>query len=339
VKGERIEKKGALNIRRVQWFGCGFLHKLRGYPLLQIVYLGPPLFLCSLFFILRNYNKIDVIHSHGLTAALVTKILAKILKVRNRCVCSLHYTYNFDSEPFMRKASLLILSHFDIVLTLSEKSRQDLLRLGFSNNKVKVYRHWVDLNFFRPLSNNFKKDLKNLDVNNKFIVLFVGRLLPSKGVLQLIDAITLLCYKNYKIACLIVGEGPLANTVRHIESVNNNIKFIGKVSREVLVKLYNVADIVVVPSQSEGEEGQRVVIEALSCGKPVIASNKGSLRELLNEKVGILTEPTAIDIANAIDELYINRNKLKYLKSNARKYAYTQFSEKNAEIIEKSYFS
>jgi len=332
-KGQNSERKGNLEIHRIQWCGHGFLNKLEGHPILQILYLDPPLLLFTLFFVLRHSKEIDVFHAHALSSALVVKVLAYIFK--KRTVCSLHGIVTTPialMNLLMKKSASLILSSFDVVLTLSEASKQHLLSMGLSNDKVRVYHHWVDQNFFRPLSKDNCRKL--LNISDEFTVLFVGRLLASKGVLHLINAVI---SSKCNIICLIAGDGPLAPRIAQIASVYRNVRFVGKVSKDFLVKLYNAADVVAAPSLYKGEEGLRVVIEALSCGTPVIASNEGNLPELLDESVGILIEPTVINIMKALENLCRNRDYLKSLASNARNYACREFSEKNAELIEKSY--
>lgn len=333
AKGLYLEKIGYLEIRRVQWCGNGFLNRLEGHPLLQILYLVPALFLFNLVFVLRYSKEIDVIHAHALSSALVAKVLAKIFK--KRTVCSLHglvTTPNTLMNPLLKKFASLILSSFDVVLTLSKASKKHLLSMGLSSKKIKIYRHWVDQSFYTPLSKDSCRKLLNID--NRFTVLFIGRLLLTKGVLHLINAVKL---SKCKMICLIVGDGPLAPTIAQIAKNNENIKFLGKVSNEHLIKIYNAADVVVAPSLSGGEEGLRVVIEALSCGKPVVASNKGTFLELLDNTVGIFIEPTIENIRNALENLCQNQGYLEYLAQNARNYACKWFSERNAELIEKSY--
>jgi glycosyltransferase involved in cell wall biosynthesis len=331
AKGLKFEHKHNLLIRRVQWCGNGFLNKLENHPILQMIYLGPPLFLFTLFFILRHFKELSVLHAHGLTAALIIKVLNKVFK--KRIVCSLHYTYNFDREPLMKKFAVLILQSFDVIITFSEISRTRCVRIGLPGSKVIVSHHWVDQDFFKPLSKHDCRKLFGFD--KEFIVLFVGRLVPKKGVLSLIDAVSSV---KYKIVCLIVGDGPLSPKIAQIQAENKNIKFMGRVKSEQLVKLYNASDVVIIPSLYEGDEGMRVLIEALSCGKPVIASNVGSFPSLLDKSVGILVEPRVESIRNAIKYLYENPDMLNYLTSNARKFAIQNFNEKNAETIEKSYF-
>ena len=74
-----------------------------------------------------------------------------------------------------------------------------------------------------------------------------------------------------------------------------------------------------------------------SCGVPVVASRRGGIPEALDHSVGVLIEPEVDEIARVIEDLYNNPMKLENLRRNCRSYAEMRFSEKNAEIIIKSY--
>ncbi|NQS88963.1 glycosyltransferase family 4 protein, partial [Patescibacteria group bacterium] len=94
---------------------------------------------------------------------------------------------------------------------------------------------------------------------------------------------------------------------------------------------YNAADAVIMPSQYEEGYG-RVILESLSCGTPVIASNRGGIKEVLTDSVGMLIEPTEEEITKALKEI-----NLKELSKNCRPYAEEMFSSHNALVIEKAY--
>ena len=81
------------------------------------------------------------------------------------------------------------------------------------------------------------------------------------------------------------------------------------------------------------EEGYgRVILEALSCGVPVIASNRGGMKEILNDSIGVLVEPTEEEIIKALRETDFEK-----LAKNCRPYAEKMFSSNNAKVIEEAY--
>lgn len=106
----------------------------------------------------------------------------------------------------------------------------------------------------------------------------------------------------------------------------------GTVSPEFLPLHYSAADLVIMPSLHEEGFG-RVAAGALFCETPVIASNRGALPEVVNEKVGKVIEPSAKEIKKAIEYFYLDQPALRRCSLNARAYAIKKFGNKNAEDI------
>ncbi|MFH1504405.1 MAG: glycosyltransferase family 4 protein, partial [Candidatus Omnitrophota bacterium] len=234
------------------------------------------------------------------------------------------WLYNVNKGSFFTKVIKWVFSGFDRVLTLSEQSRNEWIKIGINPEKVTTYRYWVNQDLFKPLDKNLSKE--KLGYKGKFIVLFAGRLIEAKGVLTLIEA----AKKNKDKTFVFIGEGPLSEKVNEAAK-EENIIFLSRVKNTDLPPYYNAADVVVMPSQYEEGYG-RVILEALSCGTPVIASNRGGIKEVLTGSVGMLIEPVEEEITKALKEI-----SLKELSKNCRPYAEKMFSSDNALVIEKAY--
>lgn len=329
IRGQKIERKGKLEIHRIQWFGYNLFPKLEPYFALEFLYITPALFFHSLLFLTKHGKKIDVIHAHGINAALIVSVLARFFK--KRAVVSIHATYDFHQRLFLRRIVKWILSSFNVILAPSRASMADLVEAGIPSNAIKIYTQWVDQNKFRPLNRTrCKKDLK---IKKSFVVLFVGRFIEKKGISTLLEAASKV---DRNITFLFIGGGPLEKKVKEKAAVQENIIYVGKVPDQDLVKYYNVADILIVPSQYEEGFG-RVAVEALSCGTPVIVANRGGLLEIVNSSVGFFIEPNVKEIIDKIEYLSRNPHKLRRLKVNCRRYAEERFSEKNADLIKNAY--
>ena len=113
----------------------------------------------------------------------------------------------------------------------------------------------------------------------------------------------------------------------------SNIHCLGKVDNYELSRYYSAADLLCVPSLCK-EGFPRVIPEAISCGAPVIGSNRGGISEAIDKRVGILFEPCVKDIRCAI--LNILDNQDKYGKS-CFEYSREKYSNANAEIIINAY--
>jgi len=328
ASGKRIEQSNNLEIHRIPWFGYDLFHKLEPYPLVEWLYLFPRLFFASISFMVRKHNKIDAIHAHGFIAAMVTRIITLIYP--KKIVMSIHAIYNFKKRGLMARFAKLTLSGFDTIFPLAHASSIDLIAAGIAEGKVKTYRQWVDQKVFRPLNKSLCR--RRLKLKNMFTVLFVGRLLPKKGVFILTQVARLMPENNF----VFVGDGPALVTLRGEANKHSNIIIVGQQSQDKTAIYYGAADVVAVPSlYSEGFA--RVVLEALSSGRPIIAADKGCLPEMIDSMVGILVKPATHNLVRAISRLKENRQLLKAMSRNARPFAEKCYSEKNAEVIAESY--
>lgn len=330
AKGKWVEKRGRLVVHRIPLFGHGLFHKLESYPLLEFLYLTPMLLFYSLFFMLKHWKEIGIIHAHGLNAALVAKTMASLFN--KRFVVSIHAIYCLRKRPLLAKLLRWVLSPSTRVMAASEKTREDILAIGLPEAKVSTFVHWIDQSLFRPLDRLSCK--KSLGLKDTFVVLYVGRFIKKKGIRLLLEVASKINLEDVTFA--FIGDGPLANEIREKASLERNVMFVGKVGLGEIVKYYNAAELVVVPSIYEEPLG-RVMLEALSCGVPVIASNVGGIPEVLNPSVGAVFKPNVDELDRSIRYFYINANKLQQMAKNCRNYATTYFSEKNAETIEKNY--
>ena len=146
--------------------------------------------------------------------------------------------------------------------------------------------------------------------------LFAGRLSSEKGLRNLLEA-----WKNVKgLPLKIAGDGPLREELQSFASMHNlPIEFLGYVSYAEVLALTGDAVFLVVPS--EWYEGfPMVVVQALACGTPVIASRLGSLDEIVEEgKTGLKFEAgNPQDLAIRVNELASDRSRVARMRIYAR---------------------
>lgn len=150
---------------------------------------------------------------------------------------------------------------------------------------VKIMWNGVDPNFFSPGSH------KLLNPNN---ILFVGRLAPGKGLEDLIQAMLLVVPEYPEVKLSIAGSGLLYKKLsRLIESygLQNQVVLLGHInSREKLLALYQQAWGLVLPSHHESLP--TVILEAMACGTPIIATRVGSVPDVIDDGInGLLVSP------------------------------------------------
>lgn len=327
VLGSWIEKSNNLTIYRLPSFR-GLFYKLLDTPSLEFLFLGPLLFLFTPFVIFR-YPSIRVINAQGIIAGFAGAFWSKVFN--KRYVISAQSVYSFPKSGLFTEISRLIFKSADKIIAISGQSSKSIQNLGIEGNKISLYTNWEDSNFFKPYQKSKAKD--KIGLSDKFIVSFFGRLVEEKGIKVLLNAIRL---SDKQITFAIYGEGPLLNNILEVSQGHENVYYMKTISPEMLSLHYSAADLVVMPSLHEEGFG-RVAAGALLCSTPVIASNRGALPEVVNDKVGRIINPTAKELANTINLFFHNQVKLKKLALNARKYALAKFSSQNVEDIIKAY--
>lgn len=315
-----LESGKNLTIFRIPWI-AGLFYKLVRWPILEFLYLLPGLLLLTPFVILVFNPK--VIHANGLVAGFVGVFWGKIFE--KKVLISTHSIYGFPRKGLYRKFVAFIFKNSDWCLGLSKQATEEIESLGISKSKVKSFTYWIDLEKFKKVTNAKNR----LGWKEKFVVLFVGRLVPEKGLELLLESV-----KKWDkgISLKIIGSGPLEKKVKEVSSKQSNVEFIDGVDHDSLPKYYSGSDILIVPSTSEEGFG-RVILESLACGTPVIGSDRGAIHEAMDNTVGKLIEVSPKNIKMEVEYFYSHRIKLKQLSEKARTFAERRYSEKNAETI------
>lgn len=324
LPSKTYEKKDLLTIIRIPWL-FGLFYKLVRYPLLEFFYLIPGLFIITPFLI--TCTNPDVIHANGLVAGFAGVFWGKIFK--KKVIVSTHSIYNFPKSGIYRNFVSLIFKNSNYCLGLSKQAASEIESLGVDKAKVNNFTYWIDLEKFKRI-----EGAKNqLAWKGQFIVLFVGRLVPEKGIMELLESV-----KSWdkNINLKIIGSGPLKDKIKEISLKLPNVDFIEGVDSDKLPVYYSGADLLIVPSISEEGFG-RVILEALACGTPVIGAKKGAIPEAMDKTVGELIDISTENIKKNVEHYYKSQDELRERAKNCRKFAERRYSEKNANVIIKAY--
>ena len=197
----------------------------------------------------------------------------------------------------------------DRIVAVSENTKKDLIEiLGINENKINVIYNAIEERFFiKPDSRELEKTIRNYNLPQKFI-LFVGTIQPRKNIEVLIRAYLELQKEKKYLDMEIVFAGrkgwlydELMSSLRE-NPIKNKIRFIGKVTDEVLIHLYHLANIFAYPSDYDGFG--LVPLEAMAAGTPVITSNISSIPEVVGEAAIKVNPRDAKAITKAIKMLY-----------------------------------
>lgn len=183
------------------------------------------------------------------------------------------------------------------ILALSEFIREDYLKTSTLDPKrAYIWYNCVDTKRFRPGPPPLALRTRLGFGDRDFVVLFCGRLDPDKGIHKLMEALALLPVPQIKL--LIVGSPFFGRTqqssfLRRLEqqarALGNRVQFTGYIPNEDLPDYYRLADLVCVPTLVEEAAGL-VAVEAMACGRPVLATRSGGMPEYLEGSQAMLVE-------------------------------------------------
>ena len=188
------------------------------------------------------------------------------------------------------------------LIAVSAALKTRLVALGAPEHKVTVLRNGVDTSLFRPMDRCACRAALGLA---RPTLLSVGHLIERKGHHRVIQAMTRL----NQFDLLIVGDGPERNRLTNMAErlgLKDRVRLLGAVPHHELPTLYSAADILVLASSREG--WANVLLEAMACGTPVVASNVWGNPEVVREaSAGVIAEENTPDgIGAAVRRLYAN---------------------------------
>jgi glycosyltransferase involved in cell wall biosynthesis len=177
----------------------------------------------------------------------------------------------------------------DRVIAVSRDLARSVVELGVDGEKVHVVPQGIDMELFTRGDRAAARAALGISADTRMI-LFVGNLLFSKGVGILIEACARLAKRNAAFSCYLVGRGRDEAKLRKMaEGLSAPVVFAGRCSQSALVNWYRAADLVTLPSFSEGIPN--VLREALQCGRPFVATRVGGIPEISDPTVSRLITP------------------------------------------------
>lgn len=217
-----------------------------------------------------------------------------------------------------------IINNTKMFISVSEYISKSLQKtLNKSGNQFKVLRNGIDQEKFNIyISEVEKEELQkkyNIQKNEK-VLIFTGRVVPEKGVKELLESLKKVKSTNYKL--LVVGSA--LNDIKtktqyqlEVENIVNTLRdkvvFTGFIKYVDIAKLYKIADIAVLPSIWD-DPAPLTVIESLVCGLPIISTQSGGIPEYaMNGAAFLLKRDHNLieNLAKSIDELIKNEKKCK----------------------------
>jgi len=199
-------------------------------------------------------------------------------------------------------------------------------------HKISIaHRHFLDFSKFKV-----EKPLENRDN----LIGYIGRLSEEKGILSFIEAIPKALEREDSVEVLIGGDGQLRGKVERYlneHNLNNKVKFVGWIPHDELPKYLNELKLLVLPSYAEGLPN--IMLEAMACGTPVLATPVGAIPDIIKEgETGFIMENNSSEciVRNVIRALahpnvqQITRNAHSVVE---REYTYEKAVERYRNIL------
>tara|TARA_B110000285_G_C15129019_1_gene622217 strand:- start:1112 stop:2338 length:1227 start_codon:yes stop_codon:yes gene_type:complete len=302
--------------------------------------------------VLKQEN-VDVIHAHAMFfCAIPSIIIAKKLKIpvvyeirslweergkeKNKIISRFQYYIIRSIESYsMRKANA--------VVVINKGLEENIIKRGIKKEKITIVKNGVNSNFINEQSEKITDVLQKDYLN----IGYIGSLSPIEGLDNLIKTVIKMNKEKVhskKFRLLIYGDGISKKDLMKVAANNEYINFMGRVNRQEIYKAYEQIEIIVNPrikNKLTDSVTPLKPLEAMCFRKPVIVSNVGGMKELIqHNETGILyNAKKPFELESAILE-YINlpTNKKKLLIDNAFNYVQSERNwMKNSETYIKLY--
>lgn len=246
--------------------------------------------------------------------------------------------FNYEELPFskIKKYNREHVSHF---IAITEKAKKALMIEGVNSERISVIHPGIDCDKFKPAEKSDDAIKKFSLSQEKAKILFVGRLVPEKGIFDLLYAFSALLKNTKNVELLIVGSGSkeIKNEIFKLFTKLNivdSVKFLGSAPYSVMPQIHNLADVFCLPSvetKTWAEQFGYSMAEAMACGKPVVSTCTGSIPEVVKDRsTGILVEPNnPVKLRSALEELLLDTQEREAFGRNARSWVLQEFEARN----------
>lgn len=248
---------------------------------------GPRIF----WTLLRRVRKVDTLYCLSLTEKILATVPAKLLGMR--VVWAEHSMFERWLTQNPLRLFYVLFSRWVDVLVISKAMQKSLVEMGVKSERIAVLYNGITLDV---------PEASRERIDHDFIVGFVGRLSPEKGIDVLLRAAAELREHLPDIRVVIVGDGPERKKLSWLAKelgIGERVQFVGFQND---VKRWMLGfDLLVLPSLKRESFGI-VLLEAMACSRPVIGARVGGIPEIIeHEKTGLLVEPgDAHDLAQKI---------------------------------------
>ena len=297
------------------------------FKILHISTSRNPLSIYKLYKLLKS-RKFDIIHTHAYSAGTIGRMSAFLAGVPV-IISHNHSVYDYYNRRyhFVEWFLSLITDRVVCVSDIANRFANETQRINA--RKLITIHNGIDSEYtvLEKRTSGLRKEL-GIPVDHS-VICTIAHLEEHKGVKYLLESASLLLQSRNDVSFLVVGEGALKEKLKILCAdlkIEENVIFAGE--RGDIPEILSLTDIFVLPSLREGLP--LTILEAMACGKPVIATNVGGIPEVVKDGVsGILISPKDPEaLHSAINELLGDREKLKKMGHNGKRVYSESFDSK-----------
>lgn len=317
-------------IKRKRWDGPILVYHPRmvvgpGYSLYRFEAAAYELGIRKLVTRIRREFQFDLIHAYfGYPDGVVAARLGQQYAVPVITTEQALWRPWMDNYPSVRRAAVKAASSYAFHIAVSSALRDSVIEFTGKRENMHVIPNGVDEECFRLLNDEARRKLNQ--------VLYVGVLNFNKGLDVLLHAMQILVQQKPQARLILLGgfhyrntrlQGERIQRMAHDLGLDAHVEFVGMKSPADVARYMQESALLVLPSRRESFGS--VLVEALACGTPVVATRCGGPEDIVNDSVGRLVSPgNAEELADAIGSVMNHRNR--YVALELRKYALDRFS-------------
>jgi glycosyltransferase involved in cell wall biosynthesis len=220
----------------------------------------------------------DIVHAHSHLFLANLQAIRAAHRLHIPSVLSVHGVMaqrgnllNFSQLGYLASIGSWVINHSSIVLCLTKSDAHDLEKFHLDTARVRIVPNGIYTDHFRPLT------------ENEGTVLWVGRFVPEKGLDLMLKIAEIVCHENKSARFFLVGDGPLRSRIDSLVEkmgLRANVTIFPRMTQSEIATIMGQCSLFIMPSLKEGFP--KAILEAMSCGKPVVAFDLPGLIEVVS---------------------------------------------------------
>ena len=283
---------------------------------------------------LRKIFRFELIHAHmaghaGFAAVLLGMLFGKPV------IVTAHGSdiHSFPGYFFLKRMTLFTLKRAHKIVAVSQSLKDSILKMDVFPGKISVIRNGVNHKEFFPFDKTNARERLGLPINKK-LILFIGNLLPVKGIDSLLRAFAGMGKKD-QIGLIIIGKGESERELKTLTKelyIDTQVHFVGSRKHDEIPVWLNACDVLCLPSLREGFP--TVVVEAFACGRPVVATKVGGIPEaIVDDTLGIVVEPyNEKALASALNKVLEKEWDYQAIAKYGKRFSWNTIAEEYTEL-------